>query len=136
YSSSMVSERIRPQDFLARIPLFEGLSVQALDQIAAATTQVRSGRGSILFRQGDPCVGFHHVVYGRIKLTLRSPVGDEKVVRIISPGDSFGEALMFMGKPYIVTAQALEDSMLLHIGRDGLFSLLDSQPQLARTMIA
>ncbi|HLR13391.1 MAG TPA: Crp/Fnr family transcriptional regulator, partial [Burkholderiaceae bacterium] len=92
--------------------------------------------GTILFRQGDPCVGFHNVVYGRAKLMLRSPVGDEKVVRIIGAGDSFGEALMFMGKPYIVTAQVLEDSMLLHIGRDGLLALLDARPQLSRKMLA
>lgn len=132
----MATEKIRVQEFLTNIPLFQGLQEQDLDDIAAETTQVHVPRGTILFRQGDPCVGFHHVMYGRAKLMLRSPVGDEKVVRLISAGDSFGEALMFMGKPYIVTAQVLEDSMLLHIGRDGLLALLDSRPQLSRKMLA
>ena len=37
------------------------------------------------------------------------------MVEIIRPGQSFGEALMFLDKPYIVFAQALADSMLLHV---------------------
>lgn len=132
----MSTEKIRVQKFLANIPLFQGLHEQDLDDIAAETSQIHVPRGTILFRQGDPCTGFHHVMYGQAKLMLRSPAGDEKVVRLISAGDSFGEALMFMGKPYIVTAQVIEDSMLLHIGREGLLALLDARPQLSRKMLA
>src|SRR5699024_4720833 len=63
-------------------------------------------------------------------------LGDEKVVRLIGPGKSFGEALMFMGKPYIVTSQVLEDTLLLHIAKEGLFAQLDQRPVMARKMIA
>ena len=132
----MTAPKIRAQDFLSQIPLFQGLSEYELDNIAAATTQVRAGRGDILFKQGDPCHGFHHVVYGQVKLLLRSSLGDEKVVRLIGPGKSFGEALMFMGKPYIVTSQVLEDTLLLHIAKEGLFAQLDQRPVMARKMIA
>lgn len=132
----MATRTLRVQDFLARIPLFQGLSPAELAPLAAGTTQTHIERGQMLFKQGDPCVGFHHVVYGRIKLMLRSPVGDEKVVRLIPPGQSFGEALMFMGKAYIVSAQALEDTMLLHIGRDTVLAELDRHPGLARKMLA
>ena len=51
----------------------------------------------------------HVVVYGRIKLSFVSASGMEKVVDIISPGESFGEAVMFLEKPHVVTAQALAD---------------------------
>ncbi len=75
-------------------------------------------------------------MYGQVKLMLRSPVGDEKVVRLIRPGGSFGEALMFMGKPYIVSAQTLEDTLVLHVAKDGLFAEMDRRPELAHKMIA
>lgn len=132
----MTNSKIPAQEFLSRIPLFKQLSSDELDGLAAATVQVHAPRGTVIFKQGDPCLGFHTIVYGQIKLMLISSVGDEKVARLIGPGGSFGEALMFMDKPYIVTAQALEDTLLLHVGKAALFAAMDQRPELARKMIA
>lgn len=123
-------------NLLLQIPLFSDLSIAELEPIANGTTELKVPRGNIIFRRGDPCVGFHVVIYGQIKLMFVSAAGAERVVRLIGPGDGFGEALMFMQRDYIVTSQALRDSMLLHIGRDALFSQLDKNPVLARKMLA
>lgn len=132
----MTTGKIRIQDFLSKVPLFQGLSEVELTNVAAGTTQLHVPRGETLFKQGDPCAGFHCVMYGRVKLMLTSPTGDEKVVHIIGPGGTFGEAIMFVGKSYIVSAQTLEDSLLLHVERTALFAELDRHPLLARKMIA
>lgn len=123
-------------NLLLQIPLFSDLEKNELQPIAAGTTEVKAQRGEIIFHRGDPCVGFHVVIYGQIKLMFVSASGSERVVRLIGPGDGFGEALMFMEQDYIVTAQALRDSMLLHVGRDALFSQLDKNPRMARKMLA
>ncbi|MBI1889440.1 MAG: Crp/Fnr family transcriptional regulator [Burkholderiales bacterium] len=128
--------KIRPQDFLSKLPLFNEMGEAELDRIAAGATEVRAMRGDTLFRRGDPCVGFHTVVYGQIKLAFTSPQGDEKVVELIGPGHSFGEALMFMEKPYIVTAQALADSLLLHVSKTVVFDEIERDPKFARKMLA
>lgn len=44
-----------------------------------------------------------------MKLGFNSPQGGEKVIEIISPGQTLGEALMFLEKPYIVFARALHE---------------------------
>src|SRR5690606_32689878 len=132
----MATSKTRVQDFLAKLPLFNELSVQELEVLAAGTTEVQAARGEMVFHRGDPCVGFHTVVYGQIKLMFVSPMGGEKVVRLIGPGDSFGEALMFMDKTYIVTAQALADTLLLHVDKGVLYGELDRRPGLARKMLA
>ncbi|PLC49638.1 Crp/Fnr family transcriptional regulator [Pollutimonas subterranea] len=132
----MSTNKIRIQDFLSRVPLFNELGAEELDNIALGTTEVQAARGEIVFHRGDPCVGFHTVVYGQIKLMFVSPMGGEKVVRLIGPGDSFGEALMFMDKTYIVTAQALADTLLLHVDKGVLYGELDRRPGLARKMLA
>lgn len=132
----MTSRKIPVQEFLSRIPLFQQLSAVELDELAAATTQIHAPRGTVIFEQGEPCRGFHTVMYGQIKLMLTSDTGDEKVVRLIGPAGSFGEALMFMNKPYIVSAQALEDSLLLHVAKSALFDAMDRHPMLSRKMIA
>jgi len=107
-----------------------------LDRIAEKTSEVRVERGDIIFRRGDPCVGFHIVIYGQVKLAFVSPQGDEKVVEIIGPGQSFGEALMFMEKAYIVSAQALADTLLLHVAKSVVFESIEHDPGFARKMLA
>ena len=63
-------------------------------------------------------------------------MGGEKVIEILGPGVSFGEALMFMDKPYIVMAQALADSLVLHVSKQVVFDELERDPAFARKMLA
>jgi CRP-like cAMP-binding protein len=128
--------KITTQAFLSRLPLFEELAAEELDRIAAGTTELHVPRGEIVVNRGEPCVGFHLVVYGQVKLAFLSPQGGEKVVEIVAPGYSFGEALMFMGKPYIVMAQTLADSLLLHVSKKVVFDEIERDPAFARKMLA
>ena len=122
-------------DLLSHTPIFRGASPEELGRIAQGTREVRAARGETLFQRGDPCEGFHIVAYGQVKLSLGTPGGGEKVVEIIGPGHSFGEAVMFADRPYLVTATALADSLLLHVGKKTLFAELDRDPGLARRML-
>ncbi|MCC7326482.1 MAG: Crp/Fnr family transcriptional regulator [Burkholderiales bacterium] len=132
----MTRSPIKTQAFLASLPLFKELAPEELDPIAAGTTELHVPRGEIIFNRGDPCVGFHLVVYGQIKLAFLSTQGSEKVVELIGPGGSFGEALMFMDKPYILMAQALADSLLLHVSKNVVFTQIEREPAFARKMLA
>ncbi len=132
----MPSPKIDPREFLKRLPLFADLSPEELSLVAAGTTEHHIPRGSAVFQRGDPCVGFHMVIFGQVKLSFLSSQGNEKIVEIIGPGHSFGEALMFMEKPYIVTAHAVSDCMLLHISKNTVFAELARNPQFARRMLA
>jgi len=127
---------IRIQEFLKNVPLFRELTDAELDRIAAGTAQVRAPAGTILFRRGEPCSGFHVIVYGQVKLAFGAADGAEKVVEILGPGSSFGEAVMFLEKPYVVFAETLADSLLLAIGKAGVFAELERNPRFARKMLA
>lgn len=121
---------------LAQTPLFRGLSREEILRLAAGTVRVNARRGRILFQGGDPCNGFFLVVRGQVKLAVGSAAGAEKVVEILEAGRTFGEALMFTGRPHIVTATALVDSLLLHVLRQTIEEELERDPQLARGMLA
>jgi CRP-like cAMP-binding protein len=127
--------QIKTQAFLANLALFSEMQPAELDRIAAATLPLYFDKGQSIVQCGDPCTGFHVVVYGQVKLAFTSPQGVEKVVEIIRPGQSFGEALMFLDKPYIVFAQALADTMLLHVARHAVFGELGPET-FGRRMIA
>jgi len=127
---------IKVTTFLANVPLFKELAREELERIALSTQEVRAERAEVLFHRGDAALGFHIIVYGQVKLAFSSPRGDEKVVDLISPGQSFGEAVMFMERPHVVTAQALCDSLLLYIPREIVFQELERDPRFVRRMIA
>ena len=127
---------IKTQAFLASLPLFKELATEEIDRLASGTTELHVPRGELIFHRGDPCVGFHLVVYGQVKPAFLSPNGSEKVVEIIGPGGSFGEALMFMDKAYVVMAQALADTMLLHVSKQVVFEEIERDPTFARKMLA
>ena len=131
----MPSTPIKVQSFLANLPLFKEVNPDEVDRIAAGTQEVRIARGEILFRKGDPCEGFHVVIYGQIKLAFTSHSGAEKVVELMGTGQSFGEAVLFMEKPYPVYAQALADTMLLHIAKAVVFEEIERDPKFARRII-
>ena len=122
--------------FLARLPLFCEMSPEELDHVARGTRELRLARGDVLFQRGDPSNGFFVVVHGKVKLALTSPQGIEKVVELFGPGQSFGEAVMFMDKPYPVYAQALTDTLALHISKNVVVGGIDSDPAFCRKMLA
>src|SRR5678816_2182253 len=127
--------QIKTRAFLANLAMFSETGPVELDRIAAATVPLHFEKGQSIVQCGDPCTGFHVVVYGQVKLAFTSPQGVEKVVEIVRPGQSFGEALMFLDKPYVVFAQALADAMLLHVAKQAVFEELGPNP-FARRVIA
>ena len=122
--------------FLRHLPLFEGLSGDELARVASGATRRRLRRGEVLFRQGEPSTGFHVVLHGRVALTARSRRGAERITDIIEAGHSFGEAIMFLERPYIVGAHALGDSLVLQVAKEAVFAELERSPRFARRIIA
>jgi CRP-like cAMP-binding protein len=122
-------------DFVRNLPLFRDLDENELAAIGAATVEQRVPAGTVLFRRDDPCDGFHVIVIGRVKLALLAPAGAEKVVEILGPGQSFGEAAMFLGKRHTLYAEALADSLLLFVHSGAMLEAIGRNPELARRML-
>ena len=121
---------------LSRVALFSSLNPEEIGRIARGTREINAGKGDILFHKGDLPTGFHLIASGQVKLGFTSSQGTEKVIDIMGPGQTFGEAVMFMDKPYMVFAQALSDSLLLHISKSVILDELERDPKLGRKMIA
>jgi CRP/FNR family transcriptional regulator, dissimilatory nitrate respiration regulator len=128
--------RIPISEFLANLPLFRALDHAAAERIAAGTCELDAPRGTIVFHRGDKCAGVHVVVFGQIKLSLQTDRGDEKVVELIDPGQILGEAATFLSKPYVASAEAIADSMLLHIAKEAICLEVNRNPAFAQSVIA
>lgn len=124
------------ESHLASLPLFAGISTGDIERIARSAKLIQARKGDVLFRAGEACTGFHLLVFGQIKLAFTSSQGTEKIVEIVQQGHSFGEAIMFLEKAYIVFAQALQDSMLIHIPKTAILNELEHDHGFAKKMLA
>lgn len=115
------------QDLLTA-PLLSGLSDENLERVSSRALVQALEEGQWLFSQGDAARRFYLVRKGQIRLFRLSPEGAEKVIEIVSPGQTFAEALMFLNAPrYPVCAAALEPTEVIAIdARDFAAMLRDS----------
>jgi CRP/FNR family transcriptional regulator, cyclic AMP receptor protein len=67
-------------------------------------------RGEIVFHEGDPADSLHLVAKGRFAVRVRTPLGEDAVLRLHGPGDAFGELALVSGGEAIRSAsvEALE----------------------------
>ncbi len=122
--------------YLSVLPLFSDLSQPELVRLAEGCRLRRFARGENVFAVGQPCEEFHVTVTGQVKLFAISPAGQEKVIELCGPGTSFAEALMFTGRPYIVNAQALTDSLLLSVSKQAVVQEIENDARFAMRMLA
>ncbi|HEY5633607.1 MAG TPA: Crp/Fnr family transcriptional regulator [Burkholderiaceae bacterium] len=131
----MTRKRLDVRGTLASLPLFQSLRPEELASVAQAARIVRARRGELLFGKGDTPAGFHVVVSGQVKLALSTSHGLEKVLQILGPGQSFGEAVMFLERPYPVHGACLVDSVLLLVPRHALCAAIEADPGFARRVL-
>lgn len=122
--------------YLGTLPLFSNITEPERERLAQDCHLRRLERGRTIFHVGDACREFHVVVMGQVKLFAMSPTGVEKVIHLCGPGRSFGEAVMFMESPYLVTAQTLTDTLLLTIERAAVLREIERSPAFSLRMLA
>lgn len=99
---------------LRQVYLFSQLIPQDFDEVIGTMQIHLLEKEQRLFDQGQKATHFFIVRRGLIKLFLLSMEGEEKIVQIEHPSQTFGEAVMFMEKQvYPVSAKAVEPSEVL-----------------------
>jgi len=124
------------KDLLKRIYLFSDLTDRDLETLSQLAIKRRFSRDATIFWEGREAQRFFILMAGQAKLTKSSPDGKEYILRIVNPGETFGEAAVLAEAGYPATATALEDSETLYFAKADFLSLLTSSPTLARNMLA
>lgn len=122
---------------LRGIYLFSVLDDEQLTAVLKSTRVVRLAEGESLFAHGQPSRHYFFLRSGQIKLFRSARDGGEKVIEIVRPGETFAEAVMFMGeaRAYPVSAQAIVTSELLEFDQQVMLGILEqSTPTCMRLM--
>ena len=127
---------VNAQDLLRRIPLFSGLEGPDLHELLASCQAIRMAAGSQVFSPDDDADRFYVILSGKVKIYQLSPKGDEQILHLYGPGNTFGEAAMWAGTTYPAHAETLAKTTLLAVTRTALQELTARKPEMALAMIA
>lgn len=75
-------------------------------------------RGDSVFRVGDPAREMHVIMKGRVKVTVATPEGEERILAICGPDDFIGDAFVAEDAAYRAEAVALTDVVTCPVSRD------------------
>ncbi|MCL2458792.1 MAG: Crp/Fnr family transcriptional regulator [Desulfobulbus sp.] len=123
-------------EMLAASLLFNGLPPEQLQKITGIVVGKQYPKGTPIFHEGDPGIGFYLVASGKVKIFKMSFDGKEQILHIFGPGEPFGEVPVFYGTPFPANATTLVDTKLYFFPRAEFVALVAATPSLALNMLA
>jgi CRP-like cAMP-binding protein len=115
-----------PPDKLALLrdhALFGQLPPRVIEHLGSYMRKRTLARGENIFSKGDLGSGLMGVLSGSVKISVPSADGRDIVLRIIHPGEIFGEIALLDGRPPTADATAMTDCQLMVIGRRRFHSI-------------
>lgn len=122
---------------LRRTPLFQSISPEILKQINTLSNKRFFKKNREIFIQGDSADCFYIILKGWVKLYRISKEGNEVIIHVFGPGESFAEAAVFSERRiYPVYAEAIEDAELIEISRQFFVNKIIEDSNFALSMLA
>ncbi|WP_211241775.1 glutaminase A [Patulibacter minatonensis] len=117
-------ERVALEDH----PLVARLDAAQLEVLRAHLRPRTASAGDVLARRGDPPVGIHLVLSGRVTVSVDGPDGRPRRVATLSAGMSFGELALVAGQPHAADVHADGHVDLLVLDPDAFAALGTEDP--------
>jgi CRP/FNR family transcriptional regulator, dissimilatory nitrate respiration regulator len=121
---------------MRQVPLLSRLGDAEIRSLLDVCLTEHLAGGAQVFSPTQPADSFYVILAGRAKVYKLSPKGDEQILHLYGPGNTFGEAAMWAGVNYPAHAEVLEDTTLLVVKRSILKQLIAANPDMAMAMLA
>lgn len=128
--------RMKTREILNDLPLFAGVAPVQLETLAQGCRKLHVEKGQIIVRAGSMATAMHCLLAGHVKRTTAPCGSNEKVLDLLYPGQTFGEAEILAGRPHASFAVAIEPSLLLGIDASSLREAMRHDAQLNERLIA
>ncbi len=119
------SWRVEAAQLIDALPLFDDLPVDVLNDLAGRITVRAYSSGQPVVRQGDRATAFFVVRKGMLEVVEENPeTGIERTLRVLGPGEAFGELGLKEGARRSATVRAVEDSEVFEVDKSTFDRLL------------
>ncbi|MDQ2741184.1 MAG: cyclic nucleotide-binding domain-containing protein [Chloroflexota bacterium] len=122
------------EETLRRVPLFEGLQPKQLKSLARWTTTRTYQSGQVVVNEGQIGMGLYCIQSGSVKITKRS-ANEEREIRSMGAGESFGEISLLDDKPRSATVTAVEPTTAVLLDKSQFIAELKTYPEIALSIL-
>jgi CRP-like cAMP-binding protein len=122
-------------EILKRSTLFSCLDRNELKEIAPLADFRHFDKGEFIFHEGDPPKFLYVVSSGKVKQFKLSASGRAFTTAMMSSGDPLNAVAIFGAKAHLVSAQALNKTVALCIGRENFLAFVDKYPIVGMKLI-
>lgn len=122
-------------DYLSKIPYFSVLTPDALNGLASDAVSLLFSPDEVIFLEGDPSRGLWIIQDGSVKITKLSLEGNEYILHLLGPGDSFNDIAALDGGPTPANAIAMSPVSVWLLPAETLDRALDRHPAMARAAL-
>jgi CRP/FNR family cyclic AMP-dependent transcriptional regulator len=130
-AAPMPTSPLAREEQLAKVPLFAGLTQEALARIAAISHEEQHATGTRIFQYGDVGDKLFVLVEGRVRISREVAGMGEEALAVLGPGEVFGEMALFDESARSADARAHERCRLLVINKEAFDDLLFVEKDLA-----
>ncbi len=92
--------------------------------------------GQQVFHEDSRAVGVYCLHSGKIKLYKAGADGREQIVRFVTPGELFGYSSVTGSRHYMLTAEAIEDSVICFINGVTFSEMTEKYPELLKALLS
>ena len=121
--------------FLRNVPIFNELSDQELEKIAALGIRKKYKKGSIILLEEETGAALFVIVSGKVKIVRMDDDGREVILSILGGSDFFGEMAILDGLTRSASVVATSKSELFMIHRRDFLKLLNDFPMVAIALL-
>ena len=123
-----VGERSTP---LKAVPFFTQLTEAELDLIRSLSSEKHYPKNAVVLTEGEMGDSLYMIQSGKVKVFIGDQEGREMILKILGPGDFFGEMSMIDKQPRSASVTTLESSVFLVLSHAAFEKCLEKIPRIA-----
>ncbi len=116
---------------LRAIPLFKDLSDKDLALINDLAIDKNVTKGNVVLTEGETGDSLYAIISGRVKIFIGDEDGREIILKILGPGDFFGEMSLIDKQPRSASVSTLENSTFKVLSHTAFETAVEKAPRIA-----
>ncbi len=116
---------------LRAIPLFKDLSDKDLALINDLAIDKHVTKGNVVLTEGETGDSLYAIISGRVKIFIGDEDGREIILKILGPGDFFGEMSLIDKQPRSASVSTLENSTFKVLSHTAFETAVEKAPRIA-----
>ena len=120
---------------LKAVPFFTSLTDRELDVVRAVAAEKTYPKNAVVLTEGEMGDSLYMIQSGKVKVFIGDQEGREMILKILGPGDFFGEMSMIDKQPRSASVTTLEASVFLVLSHSAFEKCVEKVPRVANMVM-